>query len=209
MSDEDIPNIAVRENAFLRAANIPNLKDRDGSSIETRPVMALCRCGQSGNKPFCDGAHKRVGFDSSAANSQNDKIYSYAGAGIEVHYSKLLCSHAAECGRLLSKVFDPKQRPWIRPDNGTVEEIKEVVQACPSGALRYSLSDDQPQHLVGDEVGIRIQQNGPFWVSNIPLDGETASANGAGDKYVLCRCGLSQNKPYCDGSHMDAGWKDD
>jgi len=62
MSDTENPTIAVRENGFIRAANIPKLVDSDGSEKELRPVMALCRCGQSANKPFCDGSHKDEGW---------------------------------------------------------------------------------------------------------------------------------------------------
>ncbi|MFT4999301.1 MAG: CDGSH-type Zn-finger protein [Planctomycetota bacterium] len=210
MDNDEEPIIAVRENAFLRAAKIPILKDTDGSEIETKPVMALCRCGASANKPYCDGSHKKIDFDGTADdNTSRDRIYSYEGAEIDVHFSKLLCSHAAECGRLLSKVFDASQRPWIKPDNGTIDEIKTAVNACPSGALRYNLKGENPQQLDPTEVGMSIQKDGPYWVKNVPLEGSTTGPNGSGAKYVLCRCGLSRNKPYCDGSHRDKGWSDE
>jgi CDGSH-type Zn-finger protein len=210
MSDNDAPTITVRENGFIRAANIPNLKNTNGQNMEVKAVMGLCRCGQSANKPFCDGSHKRTGFDGSPAdNSDQQKIYSYAGAEIDVHYSKLLCSHAAECGRLASAVFDPAQKPWIQPDNGSADLIKEVVQACPSGALRYSLKGEEPQHLTADQAGISIQKDGPYWVQNIPLEGGDSGPNGTDTKYVLCRCGQSKNKPFCDGTHRDIGWSDE
>ncbi len=210
MSDEEIPIIAVRPDAFLRAANIPNLKDTDGSQIEPRPVMALCRCGKSANKPYCDGTHKKVGYDgSSDDNAARDKVYTYEGQDLDVHYSKLLCSHAGECGARLKAVFDPAQRPWIQPQNGTAEKIMEVVKACPSGALRYSLKGATAQQIPPDAAGVEIEKNGPFRVSNIPLDAQDFSPNATPAKYVLCRCGLSKNKPFCDGTHHDVGWTDE
>ncbi len=210
MTDDETPNIAVRENAFIRAANVPSLKLADETEYEVRPVMALCRCGQSANKPFCDGSHKRTDFDGSGQdNAARDKVRSYEGTEITVHYTRLLCSHAAECGKRLEAVFDPDQRPWIQPDKGTPEAIMDVVRACPSGALRYSLKASDPQHLTSGETGISIEKDGPYKVTGIPLDGHHSSDFASSEKYVLCRCGLSKNKPFCDGTHRDEGWSDD
>jgi CDGSH-type Zn-finger protein len=210
MSDDTTPMISVRENASIRAANIPNLKNTDGQDMELKPVMGLCRCGQSANKPYCDGSHKRADFDgSSTDNAAHQKVFSYIGTEIDVHYSKLLCSHAAECGRLAGAIFDTSQKPWIQPDKGTVAQIKEVVHACPSGALRYSVKGEKPRHLVADNAGISVQKDGPYWVQNIPLEGDGNGPDGTEKKYVLCRCGQSNNKPYCDGSHSENGWSDE
>jgi len=209
MSDTENPTIAVRENGFVRAANIPKLIDSDGSEKELRPVMALCRCGQSANKPFCDGSHKRNGFEGAGTdNSARDSVKTYEGREVNIHYARLLCSHAGECGARLSAVFNTDNRPWIQPDNGTLEQIKEVVCACPSGALRYNLKGEEPQHLTPSDPSITVEKDGPYRVAGIPLEDQSASENGASDKYVLCRCGLSKNKPFCDGTHKDEGWSD-
>lgn len=210
MTDTTNPKIEVRENAFLRGEDIPILIDRDGSALEAKPVSALCRCGQSANKPYCDGSHKRAGFDGAGpATPPSDKVYTYEGTDIDVHYAKLLCSHAAECGKRLSAVFDTSQKPWVQPDKGSVDDIKAVVAACPSGALRYALKGGAPEHLTPNEASVTVEANGPYRVANIPLEGVEASPNQSTAKYVLCRCGLSGNKPYCDGSHRDAKWRDD
>lgn len=209
MSDEVNPKIEVLENAFLRAENVPVLIDRDGKTMEAKPVTALCRCGKSANKPYCDGTHKRDGFDGSGpATPPADKVYTYEGRDVDVHYAKLLCSHAAECGKRLSAVFDTSKSPWVQPDNGSVEAIKEVVAACPSGALRYSMKGAAPEHQTPANASITVEANGPYRVANIPLEGVGMSANQTPQKYVLCRCGLSGNKPFCDGSHRDAKWSD-
>ncbi len=212
MTDDEKPTIAVRENAFIRVANLPRLENSDGTELELKPVMALCRCGNSQNKPFCDGSHKKVGFDGSSpdpADPPKDKILSYEGSEIDVHYSLLLCSHAAECGKRHVEIFDSKKRPWIQPDNGTIEAVEEVVRACPSGALRYNGKGEEPKHLDLEGAGIVVEKNGPLRVTNMDIE-EVNWASAADRKsYVLCRCGLSKNKPFCDGTHKDEGWRDD
>lgn len=210
MSDQPPPAIKIRENAFVRLENVPVLKNSDGTSFDIRPVMALCRCGQSANKPFCDGAHKRNNFVAEKSTSDSrDKVFTYAGAEIDVHYAKLLCSHAGECAARLKAVFDPSKKPWVQPEHGAKDDILAVVKACPSGALSYSLKGEANQHIGPDDAAVIVEKNGPYRVQNVPLDGEKISVNGTGQKYVLCRCGLSSNKPFCDGTHHDLGWSDE
>lgn len=204
----DTPAIEERENGPLLVKGLASMKNTDGSAVETKPIMALCRCGASKNKPFCDGSHSEIGFDShSGTPSGRDRILTYDGAEISVTYNPLLCSHAAECGRLASHVFNPAQKPWVQPDNGTADDVRAVIAACPSGAL--ALADQTQPHLFADRAQIEVEKNGPYWVKDVaapvPPQGEGQSEQ----KFVLCRCGLSGNKPYCDGSHRDAKWTDD
>lgn len=210
MSDDDTPILAVRDDAFIRAANVPIIRSSDGQTLEAKPVAALCRCGQSANKPYCDGSHKKIEFDGSRGDrNARDRVFSYEGTELDVHYAKLLCSHAGECGARLKAVFNPEQKPWIQPDEGAREAILDVVKACPSGALSYSLKGELPQQIAQNDAVIVVEKNGPYRVANIPLEGEEFSDNGTPAKYVLCRCGLSKNKPFCDGSHRDEGWRED
>jgi CDGSH-type Zn-finger protein len=55
--------IAVRENAMLIATGPMTIVSADGRPAATRNKAALCRCGHSATKPFCDGSHKKVGFE--------------------------------------------------------------------------------------------------------------------------------------------------
>ena len=60
-----MPEITVNANGpYLMDASGLELKDAGGQSIELPQgaKIALCRCGSSENKPFCDGGHKRIGF---------------------------------------------------------------------------------------------------------------------------------------------------
>lgn len=203
----DTPIIEERENGPLVVKAIPRLRGAAGDPLDTKEVMALCRCGHSKNKPFCDGTHKDVGFESRGGTpAGRNRLIAYEGQDLTVTYNPLLCSHAAECGRLAPRVFDPNQKPWVQPDNASVAEVRAVVAACPSGAL--ALASDGTEHVIGRDAGIDIEKDGPYWVTGIaPPQAQTAEG-AAPDKYVLCRCGLSGNKPYCDGTHRDAGWTD-
>ncbi|WP_419914184.1 CDGSH iron-sulfur domain-containing protein [Hoeflea sp.] len=208
MSDGKV-TIEQRENGPLVVKNLGNLQLADGTEAECKPVMALCRCGGSSNKPFCDGSHKENGFDSAASDvADKDKVRAYQGAEVTIYYSPLLCSHAGECGRRAASVFNTSQKPWIQPDNGTLEEIREVMRACPSGALRYSETGGEGETLTDAAVSITIEKDGPYRVCNIPVEAGYWADGQSEKKYVLCRCGKSGNKPFCDGTHSDEGWTD-
>lgn len=203
------PVIEQRENGPLVLKGVDSISGPDAREIECRPATALCRCGASKNKPFCDGSHNDTGFQSVCGDvSSRDSVFTFKGKGATIHYNRLLCSHAAECSKRLPSVFDPQRKPWIEPDRGQLADLEAVVKACPSGALRLSTGADEPKHFIDDAVVVEVEKNGPYRVANIPLD-ETNWATGASTrKYVLCRCGQSGNKPFCDGSHHDAAWRD-
>jgi CDGSH-type Zn-finger protein len=57
--------ITIRTNGPYRVSGPIKLQDADGNVIDLggRDVFALCRCGGSTNKPFCDGTHSKIGFD--------------------------------------------------------------------------------------------------------------------------------------------------
>lgn len=203
MADNNNPTIAERANGPFLAKNISSFVGDDGSDLETKAVMALCRCGHSKNKPFCDGSHKTAGFQSRGGKpAGRDRLISYEGAQVTVTFNPRLCSHAAECARLAGHIFDETKRPWIIPDNGTVAEIEAVITACPSGALAIT----SQAHRIPDRAEITVEKNGPYWVTGPKLEAQSSGEGASLEKYVLCRCGLSGNKPYCDGSHKDAGW---
>lgn len=202
------PAIEARNGGPFVAIHLPVLTGSDGEPLENKPVRALCRCGASKNKPFCDGSHNDIGFDSSPSEDRSkDEILTYEGEEVTIHYNRLLCSHAAECGRRQKAAFDSSRKPWIVPDNAPKQGILDVVKACPSGALRFSLPGEAPQHAHPDAKGITVERDGPYRVTGVPLAASRLAKGASPDKYVLCRCGASKNKPYCDGSHYDIGWR--
>lgn len=209
MTDTSDPVIEEREDGPLILKGDVPVIGPDGTALEAKPLHALCRCGASANKPYCDGSHRELGFKSrGGVPAGKGRIITYDGADISVTYNPLLCAHAAECGRLASKVFNPEQKPWVQPDNGTAEDVRAVVAACPSGALAIA-GDAGPEHVIEDGPAVHIQKNGPYWVRNIPPPVAPEAEGASAGKYVLCRCGKSGIKPFCDGSHRDAGWTDE
>lgn len=205
--------ITLRENGPLVVSAPPMLRDPVGAEIETGEVAALCRCGKSQKKPFCDGSHTAAGFTSAPdhshiRNSEIKYIGDMDGHEVTISYTPVLCSHAGECSRLAHPIFNPSAKPWIKPENGTLEGIASVLGACPSGALRMSIGAQTPHHLTTGDVGITVEEHGPYRVENVTLEAEFNGYGASRAKYVLCRCGLSKNKPFCDGTHHDEKWRD-
>ncbi len=190
--------------------NPPPLKNSKGEAIPTKAVAALCRCGRSDNKPFCDGTHKKVGFSAEritdgSANKQDH----YQGKKITINDNRGVCAHAARCTDNLKPVFKYGEEPWIDPDGAEADAIINTVKQCPSGALSYTV--DGVEHASFDrEPGIAIAKNGPYLVAGgVELkDAVAGQTPQTAEHYTLCRCGGSKNKPFCDGTHWN-GFKDD
>ncbi|WP_204112551.1 CDGSH iron-sulfur domain-containing protein [Shimia biformata] len=203
------PTIEERENGPLVVKGLTRLIGPDGTEYETKPVMALCRCGHSKNKPFCDGSHNDAGFKSRGGTPAGiDRVLVYEGADVSVSFNPRLCAHAAECARIAPTVFDASRKPWVQPNNGSVDDIREVIAACPSGALAI-VTESGPQHLGKNGPQIEVMDDGPYCVSGVEHPAQAPGEAAAKTKFVLCRCGLSGNKPYCDGTHHDKGWTAD
>ena len=207
MSTASRTTIKPSPNGPYIVKNLKHCRDQNGP-IETEATMALCRCGRSSRKPFCDGSHAKVGFssDKSAARTP-DKRESYIGKQVTIHDNRGLCAHAGVCTDNLASVFRMGEEPWIDPDAATVDEIVAIVEKCPSGALGYTIGDSERTAPAG-AASIRIVPQGPYAVSGeVVLEadwGEGASSS----RFTLCRCGASKNKPFCDGSHWDVDFDD-
>lgn len=172
--------------------------------------VALCRCGGSSNKPFCDGTHGTNGFsDANLAHGAHDKRDNYRGKHITIHDNRGICAHAGACTDNLSSVFKMGNEPWIDPDGAAVAEIIKTIQKCPSGALSYSI--DGVEHRDQDrEPMVTVTKDGPYAITGaIGLIDQALAQGASSEHYTLCRCGASKNKPFCDGSHWRVGFKDD
>ena len=128
------------------------------------------------------------------------KIREYAGDGIDVQYDAKRCIHAAECVRGLPAVFDVEKRPWIQPANAQIDELIEVIERCPTGALQYVRVDEVGESTPPTNMVLPMA-DGPLYVSGditvtLP-DGSTKQET----RLALCRCGASENKPFCDNTH--------
>jgi CDGSH-type Zn-finger protein len=187
--------------------NLDGLKDSRGERIETQPVTALCRCGGSAKKPFCDGSHRNNGFSGAKLVAPDtDKRQSYPGARITIHDNRSICAHAGHCTDGLEAVFKYKSEPWIDPLAGEVEAIIETIRRCPSGALSYTLEGVENQEQ-RQQVSITATKDGPYAVVGAQMLGQSWAQGASAERYTLCRCGGSKNKPFCDGTHWSIGFK--
>ncbi len=175
--------------------------------IETKDRYALCRCGESSRKPFCDGTHARIGFaaEESATGTYAERSNELGGTNITVSDDRSICVHAGFCGTRVTNVW----KQVANTDESTVrQQVIAMIEKCPSGALTYRLDgahDIEP--LMPAAIG--VTNDGPLWVT-----GGVAITNSAGEpletrnRVTLCRCGSSANKPLCDGAHKQAGFTD-
>lgn len=202
----DGTTIEVAKNGPYLVRGPCRLCDSDGNGLPARGAFALCRCGNSSKKPFCDGTHVKVSFDGSRlAVGPADGPQTYRGSRITIHDNRAICAHSGVCTDNLPGVFRLGQEPWIDADAAEVEAVITIVKRCPSGALSYS-TDGAPAEEEPGEHLVAASKNGPYFVSgNVELKADGVKPLVA-DRYVLCRCGGSKNKPFCDGTHWSIGF---
>jgi uncharacterized Fe-S cluster protein YjdI/CDGSH-type Zn-finger protein len=133
----------------------------------------------------------------------------YENEEIRVLWDSSYCIHSARCIKAGEGVFDPSRRPWVELDLAATETIVAAIEGCPSGALRYERLDGARGETPDPTTTIVPFPNGPLFVR-----GEVEVKDRSGNRFVasprvaLCRCGQSQNQPFCDLSHRESGFKD-
>lgn len=189
------------------------IKDKDyhAKNAEGKDYYALCRCGGSGHKPFCDGTHRVNGFDGTETAgiqpTAERAIRLPRGKNIIVHKDTSLCMQSGFCGfrdagiyQLVPATADPKIRALVMA----------MVERCPSGALTYRIeqeaADIEPDLPVQIAVTTEITSDGPIpgplWVTgNIPIERSDGKPFETRNRVTLCNCGHSCQKPLCDGTH--------
>ncbi len=132
-----------------------------------------------------------------------DGVESVEGAAVTLHFDAKRCIHSRHCVLEEPGVFKANVvGPWLDPDATTAEGLVTVAHMCPSGAIRYTRKDGGPEERVPPINLIQLRENGPLGLrAEIVLDGQPI-----GYRATLCRCGASQHKPFCDGSHTTAGF---
>jgi len=174
-----------------------------------RESYALCRCGHSKNKPFCDGSHASVHFDGTEHAGNEPYLHNPTkihGPTLDLDDVEDLCVHARFCMRAggiwnLTKASDiPEAR----------ETAIEEAGNCPSG--RLVIRDRKTGIVIEPELEKSIVvieypprgEHGPLWVrGGIPVESADGKLYTARNRLTLCRCGKSGNKPFCDGSHVE------
>ena len=201
----DKPKITPLENGPLLVEGIESMTNYgDGSSVEVGGTKALCRCGGSSNKPFCDGTHATNGFTSAKEGGRaGDLLEHYEGDGIVIHDNRGICAHAGACTEGLKSVFRLGEEPWIDPGGASADEIKKTIESCPSGALSYTVEGNIGNEW-GGEPALGFAPNGPYvFKGGVEIEGTDLGEGATADHVTLCRCGKSQNKPFCNGAHWD------
>jgi len=138
------PTIDIAEKGPFLIKGPVRYTDKDGNEIETdREVVALCRCGASENKLFCDGAHSDIGFTGDKERTETYPTREYTGDELTVVDNIGICCHWGACVNGAPDVFfkwDGDERISV-PDGADREKVIRVVRACPSGSLVYKLDE--------------------------------------------------------------------
>ena len=131
----------------------------------------------------------------------------YRGRDVEVSFDLDICVHIGECLRGEPNVFQLKRRPWVLPDAAGADVVAEVVRRCPSGALLYRRLDGGPQEEPDGTTRVTPIRNGPLLVTGkIEVRREDGTVETL-PRATLCRCGESNNKPFCDNQHLKSGFR--
>lgn len=145
-------------------------------------------------------------------------VKEYAKGELTVLWKPKICIHSGECVKRLPEVYNPDKRPWINVENASTEELREQIEACPSGALSYRMEGEDTfkkdkkmensSEKTEAETKVEIIENGPLMVYGT-LKVTDAGGNTETKKRTtaFCRCGASGNKPYCDGAHNGIDFK--
>lgn len=135
----------------------------------------------------------------------------YTNGEITVVWQPTKCIHSTICWKGekgLSQVFDPRKKPWVNMDGIDSLTIMDKIDQCPSGALSYYKNNDaQEKPTVETETIVEPLTNGPLLVyGNISIKKVDGAEERKSKVTAFCRCGASQNKPFCDGTHVKTGF---
>jgi len=176
---------------------------------------ALCRCGASKRKPYCDGAHVRAEWDphpTAPAERLLDGAETIEGGTLSMTDNPKYCVFARFC--------HPYGDAWTLTERSDDPEARRMAireaSMCPSGRLSawdrrsgrgYEFRFEPGLGLIED---LAIGASGGLWIrGGIPMQREDGTRYETRNRTVVCRCGQSANKPYCDGTHAAIGWRDE
>ncbi|NHF60261.1 hypothetical protein FK220_012980 [Flavobacteriaceae bacterium TP-CH-4] len=141
--------------------------------------------------------------------SEREIVKRYSNGELTVVWKPKKCIHSGICVKTLPQVYDPNEKPWIKAENATVEELKSQIELCPSGALTYELEGTEENGSTSKtDTEVRVRENGPLLINGVLTvtlgDGTVEKKTG---NTAFCRCGASNNKPYCDGTHRSMDFR--
>lgn len=214
----------VKDGPYLVSGNVPLLEKIiapvgnvyeyvEGRTLPQSEEYALCRCGKSKNPPFCDGAHIDSDFDGTEIASREkyeDRADFRIGADLDL-MDDHRCCFARFCHQEDGKVWEMVKYS----DRGKFK--KQAIQgasACPTGRLTAVEKNGNRIEPVYEPSIIILQDqeksvsSGIFVRGGIPIEAEDGYHYEVRNRVVLCRCGASRNKPYCDATHILTNFSD-
>jgi CDGSH-type Zn-finger protein len=221
--DQETPTIRIEAGGPYRVsggvplARAAPVRDEHGDVVAWAPLeplatgrrFALCRCGRSATKPFCDDSHERAPWDGRERADRGlraERAVTMVGDGVVLTDDRSICSHSAFCTDRLTTVWrmiEDTTDPAVR------DRVRRMVALCPSGALERADAEGSRPVEPSFAPGVVAVRDGPLWVRGrvtvCAADGSTYEVR---NRLTLCRCGHSANKPFCDGSHKEARFRD-
>lgn len=187
---------------------------KQGKKYPKKEKYTLCRCGKSQNKPYCDTTHTKIGFngeETADKKQYEDQAEIIHGPKLDLTDAKKLCSHARFC-----QPFGDTWHNVEKSDDLNARKIAIKTSCnCPSGRLiawdkktkkPYEKKFKPSIEIIEDP---QIKVSGPIWLKGgIELESSDGSKYESRNRMTLCRCGKSNNKPFCDGSHINAKFND-
>lgn len=185
-----------------------------GRSFEGGEGYDLCRCGQSQNKPFCDNTHLTVGFEGEETASRRPlerQSVTFDGPTMTLSDAEKYCAFARFC--------DPGGKIWSLIDRTDQPEVSDLVireaNHCPAGrlVLHDKKSAQVIEHPLPPSIGVvedpALECSGPLWVrGGVRIESQDGKAYEKRNRVTLCRCGASDNMPFCNGSHASIRFRD-
>ena len=229
MSEQEGIKITVTENGpYVVSGGLPLAKQiietdaegvsmawREGDVLDGGDEYWLCRCGQSGSKPFCDSTHEVTAFDGTEVASREpyfDQADQFDGPEMVLTDAEVLCAFARFCdadGQIWNAVEqtdDPVKQTIVKREAGN----------CPGGRLvawnKSPLRPVEPEYApsVGIVEDPQLGVSGPIWArGGIPVIAADGTQYELRNRVALCRCGASSNKPFCDGTHASIRFSDE
>jgi len=219
--------VVSRDGPYLVSGNVPLVLQtitpnregfswdwKQGKRFDTGPEYMLCRCGRSKNKPFCDGSHTKIRFDGTLTATRAPyarQAETFDGPTMTLSDAEDLCAFARFC--------DPAGKIWSLIEQTSNPKARELVireaNHCPAG--RLVVQDKKSRKVVEQKlppsIGViedpALGCSGPLWVrGGITIESEDGKAYEVRNRVTLCRCGASNNMPFCNGSHASIRFQD-
>lgn len=180
---------------------------KEGRPLPQAETYALCRCGRSKNSPFCDGSHAYCGFDGAETADRRpyiERAERLEGPGLDMlddhrcAFARFCHRHGWDAWELVERSHDPDKR----------EEAIRAASECPAGRLTAVTKEGgfiEPELEPGIDVLYDEGQKVPAGLyvrGGVALEAEDGTLYERRNRCVLCRCGKSSDKPFCDGSHV-------